>query len=109
MGGQADDNRGAPCRAPLMQVIHAGDTDIGGGRGVAARARRLDQREPHCVAAQQHQAHLRLVYFDLEPEHITQECGSGRQFAHFQIGPAAQELGHRRILATLCAAGAGPG
>jgi len=55
MIGQARDNRGAACRAPLMQVIHAGDTDIDGGRGVDARARRPDQRESHCVAAQQQQ------------------------------------------------------
>lgn len=49
--GAANSTRGAACRAPLIQVIHAGDTDIGGCRGVDARARRPDQREPHCGGA----------------------------------------------------------
>ena len=60
-----------------------------------------DQTSASPTVAAQQQAHPRLVDFDLEPEHVTQECGGGRQFAHFQIRPTAQELGHRRILAAV--------
>jgi hypothetical protein len=99
MVGQPSDDPRASGRAPFMQVIDAGDADIEGGGGVDAGAGRPDQRQPDRVAAQQHQAHLGLVHLDLEPERIAQERGSGRQISNFQVGPTAQELDHRRLLA----------
>ena len=42
--------------------------------------------------------HAGLVYLDLEPEHVTQERGRGREIGHLQVGPAAQELGHGHML-----------
>jgi hypothetical protein len=98
MVGEAGDDARAAGRAPLMQVIDAGNADVGSGGGVDAGGRGLHQRQSHRVAPQQHQAHFGLVYLDLEPEHLTQERGGGRKIVNFQIGSAAQELGHRHML-----------
>jgi hypothetical protein len=98
MVGEASDDPRAVGRAPLMQVIDAGDADVGSGGGVDAGGRRLYQRQSDRVALQQHQAHFGLVYLDLEPEHLTQELSGGRKIVNFQIGSAAQELGHRHML-----------
>ena len=97
VSGAGDDPRAAG-RALLMQVINAGDSDVGSGGGVDAGGRRLHQRQPHRVAPQQHQTHPGLVYLDLEPKHLTQERGGGRKIVNLQIGAAAQELDHRLML-----------
>ena len=99
MVGQPSDDPRASGRAPFIQVIDVGDADIEGGGGIDAGTGRPDQRQPDRVATQQHQAHLGLVHLDLEPEHVAQERGSGRQISNFQVGPTAQELDHRRMLA----------
>ena len=93
MVGQARDNRGAAGHAPRMQVIHAGDADIGGGRGLMPGFADRTSASP-TASRRSSNRHLRLVDFNLEPKQVTQERGGGRQFGHFQIGPAAQELGH---------------
>jgi hypothetical protein len=98
MVSEADDDRRAAGRALLMQFVDAGDADIGSGGGVDAGSRGPHQRQPHRVATQQYQAHFGLVYLDLEPEHLTQERGSGRKIVNLQVGPAAQELSHRNML-----------
>lgn len=98
MVSEAGDDPRAAGRALLMQVINAGDADVGSGGGVDAGGRRLHQRQPHRVAPQQHQTHLGLVYLDLEPKHLTQERGGGRKIVNLQIGAAAQELDHRHML-----------
>jgi len=98
MVSEADDDRRAAGRALLMQFVDAGDADIGSGGGVDAGSRGPHQRQPHRVAPQQYQAHFGLVYLDLEPEHLTQERGSGRKIVNLQVGPAAQELSHRNML-----------
>jgi hypothetical protein len=79
MVSEAGDDPRAAGRALLMQVINAGDADVGSGGGVDARGRRLHQRQPCRVAPQQHQTHRGLVYLDLEPKHLTQERGGGRK------------------------------
>ena len=98
MVSEAGDDPRAAGRALLMQVINAGDSDVGSGGGVDAGGRRLHQRQPHRVAPQQHQTHLGFVYLDLEPKHLTQERGGGRKIVNLQIGAAAQELDHRLML-----------
>jgi hypothetical protein len=98
MVGEAGDDPRAVGRALLVQVIDAGDPDVGSGGRVDAGRRGLHQRQSDRVAPQQHQAHFGLVYLDLEPEHLTQERGRGRKIVNFQIRPTAQELGHRPML-----------
>jgi hypothetical protein len=98
MVSEAGDDPRAAGRALLMQVINAGDADVGSGGGVDAGGRRQHQRQPRRVAPQQHQTHLGLVYLELEPKHLTQERGGGRKIVNLQIGPAAQELDHRHML-----------
>lgn len=79
MACQSGDDPHAAGGAPLVQFIDVGDADVGSGGGVDAGGGGLDQRQPHCVAPQQHQAHCGLVYLDLEPEHLAQECSCGRE------------------------------
>ncbi len=98
MVSKAGDDPRAAGLALLMQVINAGDTDVGSGGGVDAGGRRLHQRQPHRVAPQQHQTHLGLVYLDLKPKHRTQERDGGRKIVNLQIGAAAKELDHRLML-----------
>ena len=98
MVSETGDDPRAAGRALLMQVINAGDADVGSGGGVDAGGRRLHQRQPHGVAPQQHQTHLGLVYLDLEPKHLTQERGGGRKIVNLQIGATAQELDHGLML-----------
>ena len=98
MVSESGDDPRAAGRALLMQVIDAGDGDVGSGGGIDAGGRGLHQRQSHRVAPQQHQAHLGFVYLDLEPEHLTQERGGGRKIVNLEVGPTAQELGHRPML-----------
>ena len=98
MVGEAGDDPDAAGRAPLMQVIDAGDAEVGSGGGVDARGRGSHERQPHRVAPQHHQTHFGLVYLDLEPEHLTQERGRGRKIVNFEIRPAAQKFDHRHML-----------
>ena len=84
MVSEAGDDPRAAGRALLMQVINAGDADVGSGGGVDAGGRRLHQRQPHRVAPQQHQTHPGLVYLDLEPKHLTKERGGGRKIVNLQ-------------------------
>ena len=98
MVSEAGDDPRTAGRALLMQVINVGDSDVGSGGGVDAGGRRLYQRQPHRVAPQQYQTHLGLVYLDLEPKHLTQERGGGREVVNLQVGAAAQELDHRLML-----------
>lgn len=95
---EAGDDRRATGRALLMQFTDAGDADVRSSGRVDVGARGPHQRQPHRVAPQQYQAHVGLVYLDLEPEHVTQERGSGRKIVNLQVGPAAQELSHRNML-----------
>jgi hypothetical protein len=96
--GKAGDDPRAAGRALLVEVIDAGDVDVGSGGGVDAGGRRPDERQPRRVSPQQHQAHFRLVHLDLEPEHLAQERDRGRKVFNLQVGPAAQELGHRPMI-----------
>jgi ABC-type uncharacterized transport system ATPase subunit len=45
-----------------------------------------DRTSASPTASQQYQAHFGLVYLDLEPEHLTQERGSGRKIVNLQVG-----------------------
>ena len=98
MVSEAGDDRRAAGRALLMQFTDAGDADVRSGGRVDAGGRGPHERQPHRIAPQQHEAHFGLVYLDLEPEHVTQERGSGRKIVNLQVGPAAQELSHRNML-----------
>jgi len=68
--GEVGDDRRAAGGALPMEVVDAGDADVGGGGGVDAWGRGPHEREPDRVSPQQHQAHFRLVHLDLEPEHV---------------------------------------
>ena len=71
MVSEARDDPRAAGRAPIMQIINAGDSDVSSGGGVDAGSRRPHQRQPYRVTPHQYQTHLGLVYLDLEPEHLT--------------------------------------
>ena len=98
MVSEAGDDPRAAGRALLVQVINAGDADVGSGGGIDAGGRRLHQRQPYRVAPQQHQTHRGLFYLDLKPKHLTQERSDGRKIVNLQMGAAAQELDHRHML-----------
>ena len=86
MVGESGDDPRAAGRALLMQLVDAGDADVGSSGGVDAGGRGLDQRQSYRVALQQHQAHLGFLYLDREPEYLTQERGGGRKIVNLQIG-----------------------
>jgi len=86
MVGQAGDDRRAAGDALIVQVINAGDTDVGSCGRIGAGIGRSHERQPHPVAMQQHQAHRGFVNLDLEAEYLAEECSGGREIVDLQIG-----------------------